>query len=185
VATSGARYRIDDLTTLCGGQAGTNGISSTAGTQEARNLRGPDFTVAPSTSPTPTCQGEGSEFGGALFTAILKGVNHPQETVVDSTNATRTVLGSVLEDTSVAGGGGTPQIGRHQPLGGGSNSSYVPTSATSVSGDGTNGGLGSFSLGGAAAAGDIRIAFKFGVVKSGRFKLLLGPEGLSSATPVF
>lgn len=178
-AISGARYRIDDITTLCGGQTGTNGIGSTVGTQEARNLRGPDFTVAPSTAPTPTCQGEGSEFGGAAFTAILKAVNHPQETVVDSTNTTQTVLGSVLEDTSTAGAG-TPAPGRHQPLGGGSNSSWVATNSTILSGDGVNGGSGSFAL---SAGTTKRIAFKFGVVKSGRFKLLIGPEAASAATP--
>jgi len=183
VANTGARYRIDDITTLCGGQAGVNGASSTTGTQEARNLRGPDFTVAPSTSPTPTCQGEGSEFGGALFTAILKAVNHPQETVVDSTNATRTVLGTVLEDTSTVGSGGTPALGRHQPLGGGSNSSFVATSSTILTGDGVNGGAGSFAGSGASAGGRVRIAFKFGVVKSGRFKLLLGPEVQTASTP--
>jgi hypothetical protein len=174
---TGARYRIDDITTLCGGQAGTNGINSITGTQEARNLRGPDFTVAPSTAPTPTCQGEGSDVGA--FTAILKAVNHPQETVVDAANVTQTVLGSVLEDTS-AGGAGTPAVGRHQPFGGGSNSSWVSTTSTVLTGDGVNGGTGSF----AGSAGTLRrIAFKFGVVKSGRFKLLIGPEVVTAATP--
>ncbi len=174
---TGARYRVDDLTTLCGGQAGTNGITSVVATQEARNLRGPDFTVPPSTSPTPTCQGEGGDAG--LFTAILKAVNHPQETVVDSSNSTRTVFGTVLEDTS-AGAAGTPAVGRHQPIGGGSNSSYVATSATVVTGDGVNGGTGSFAL---ATGAPTRIAFKFGVVRSGRFKLLLGPEAVVAGTP--
>jgi len=172
-ASTGARYRIDDLTTLCGGQSGTNGATSTVATQEARNLRGPDFSVPPATNPTPTCQGEGSDVG--LFTAIMKSVNHPQETVVDSTNVAQTVQGSVLEDTS------SPGPAQLSPLGGGSNNSLVRTTATVVGGSGVNGGVGTFAN--ALSAGSvIRIGFKFGVVKSGRFKLLLGPE-VAGPTP--
>lgn len=179
-STSGARYRIDDLTTLCGGQAGTNGINSNVATQEARNLRGPDFTTSPAVAPTPTCQGEGSD--SSLFTAILKAVNHPQETVRDSTNTFQTVLGTVLEDTTVTAAG-TPAVGRHQPFGGGSNSSYVATTATTVTGDGVNGGAGSFAAITGPQGTVFRIAFKFGVVRSGRFKLLIGPEVATTATP--
>jgi hypothetical protein len=170
---TGARWRIDDITTLCGGQAGVNGASSTTATQEARNLKGPDFSVPPATSPTPSCQGEGSDVGG-VFTAIMKAVNHPQEIVVDSSNVTQTVRGSVIEDTSTGG------PAQYVPLGGGSNTSVVATSATALTGNGVNGGTGSFGL----VTGTVRIGFKFGVVKSGRFKLLLGPEVATSATPV-
>jgi hypothetical protein len=177
LAVTGARYRIDDLSTLCGGQTGINGIGSKAATLEARNLRGPDFTVPPATAPIPSCQGEGSDTG--LFTAILKAVNHHAETVVDGSNIPELVLGAILEDTSITGGG-IPAVGRHQPLGGGSNSSYVTTSvmplpggaAGHVVGDGVNGGVGTFATNGTVQ----RIAFKFGVVRSGRFKLLIGSE---------
>lgn len=184
-AVTGARYRIDDISTLCGGQSGSNGATSTVATQEARNLRGPDFSASPASAPTPTCQGEGSDTG--VFTAVLKAVNHYAETVVDSSNTTQAVLGSILEDTSVLGSG-TPAVGRHQPFGGGSNSSWVATTASpaaggaaaAIVGDGVNGGTGSF----AASAGTLRrIGFKFGVVKSGRFKLLIGPEVAGSGTP--
>jgi hypothetical protein len=184
LAVTGARYRIDDISTLCGGQTGTNGIGSTVATQEARNLRGPNFAASPAVAPTPTCQGEGGDTG--VFTAVLKAVNHYAETVVDASNTAQLVLGTILEDTSVAGAG-TPAVGRHQPLGGGSNSSYVTTNATplaggavgAIVGDGVNGGVGTFAQSGTVR----RVAFKFGVVKSGRFKLLIGPEVAGAGTP--
>ncbi len=179
-STTGVRYRIDDISTLCGGQIGVNGIGSAVATQEARNLRGPDFLGQMATSPVPTCQGEGSDTG--VFTAILKAVSHGQETVVDSANIARTVFGSVLEDNS-AGAAGLPAVGRHQPFGGGSNSSFVATTATEPTGDGVNGGTGSFAIITGPQGSTFRIAFKFGVVRSGRFKLLIGPEVNSSQPP--
>lgn len=115
-------------------------------------------------------------------TAILKAVSHGQETVVDSANIARPVLGSVLEDTS-AGVAAIPAVGHHQPFGGGSNSSFVATTATDPTGDGVNGGTGSFAIITGPQGSTFRIAFKFGVVRSGRFKLLLGTEVNSSQPP--
>jgi hypothetical protein len=169
-STTGARFRIDDLSTLCGGQIGVNGIFSAVGTQEARNLR----------SPNATCQGEGSDTG--VFAAIFKAVNHGQKIVVDSANMNRTVLGSVLEDTSF-GQVSIPAVGHHQPFGGGSSSSFVATTATDPTGDGVNGGTGSFVAISGPQGSVFHIAFKFGVVRSGRFKLLIGTEVDSSQPP--
>jgi len=195
--TTGQRWRIDDISTLCGGQAATTfnvigGPSVGVATQEARNLRGPDFSVLPALSPTPTCQGEGADAGKAVYTAILKAVNHYGEVVVDSSGTARVVAGTVLEDTFVGPAGtATPATGSLQPLGGGSNSTWVvntttvggttlnvaPASPAAITlvGDGVNGGTGSFSYP-IADKSVIRIAFKFGVVRSGRFKILLGRE---------
>jgi PKD repeat protein len=169
--THGARYRIDDITTLCGGQSLTIGISQVA-TQEARNLRGPDFSI-PNITPIPSCQGEGADIG--VFTAVFKALNHGQEMVVDSSGTARLVFGSTLEDTSV-GAVGLPAVGRHQPFGGGGNSSFVATTAIAPVGDGVNGGIGSFAAITGPEGRIFRIAFKVGVVRSGRFKLLLGTE---------
>jgi len=205
-ATTGQRWRIDDISTNCGGQAATtfNVIGNPPGTgiatQESRNLRGPDFSVLPAQSPTPTCQGEGADAGKAVYTALLKAVNHYGEIVVDSSGVARVVAGTVLEDTFVgAAGTPTPSTGSLQPFGGGSNSTFVVNTTTvggttlnvappgpapiTLIGDGVNGGTGSFSFP-IASASTFRIAFKFGVVRSGRFKLLLGREVAgASATP--
>lgn len=169
-STTGARYRIDDLSTLCGGQVGVNGTISAIATQEARNLRGTN----------PTCQGEGSEMG--VFTALFKAVNHGQEIMVDSAGVARTVLGTVLEDMSTTGAG-MPAVSSHQPFGGGNHSSFVATTLAIPSGDGVTGGNGSFRIITGPQGATFRIAFKFGVVKSGRFKLLLGTEVESSQPP--
>jgi hypothetical protein len=205
-ATAGQRWRIDDISTNCGGQAGTtfSVIGNPAGTgiatQEARNLRGPDFSILPAQSPTPTCQGEGADAGKGVYTALMKAVNHYGEIVVDSTGTARIVAGTVLEDTFVGPAGtATPATGSLQPFGGGSNSTFV-VNTTAVGnqtlniappgplpivliGDGVNGGTGSFGYI-IPSASTFRIAFKFGVVRSGRFKLLLGREVSGvSATP--
>jgi len=202
-ATSGQRWRIDDISTNCGGQAATTFntiVSPTTGvaTQEARNLRGPDFSVPPALSPAPSCQGEGADATKAAYSAILKAVNHYGEIVVDSTGTARVVAGTVLEDTFVAPAA-PPATGALQPFGGGSNSTFVVNTTTVggttlnvappgpapivLIGDGVNGGTGSFSYPIASGA-TFRIAFKFGVVRSGRFKLLLGREVAgASATP--
>ena len=204
-ATGGQRWRIDDLSTNCGGQAGTtfntllNPPQTGIATQESRNLRGPDFSVLPAQAPTPTCQGEGADAGKSVYTALLKAVNHYGEVVVDSSGTARVVSGTVLEDTFVGPAGTpTPNTGSHQPFGGGSNSTFVVNTTTvgnttlnvanpgpapiTLIGDGVNGGTGTFAFP-IASAGTFRIAFKFGVVRSGRFKLLLGREVATSATP--
>lgn len=201
-ATTGQRWRINDLSTLCGGQTATTtniilGSGQTSvgvATQEARNLRGPDFSTVPAQTPTPSCQGEGSDSG--FFTSILKGVNHYGEVVVDSSGNPRLVAGSVLEDVLAASA--TPPSGGVAPFGGGSNSSYVVNttavgnttlnatpvgpSAITLVGDGVSAGTGTYAFPIAQAA-TFRIAFKFGVVRSGRFKLFLGRE-IATATPL-
>ena len=203
-AISGVRWRIDDLTSLCGGQTGVFGISSVVGTQEARNLRLPNVSIPPAQTPTPSCSGEGSDAGGSPFTAILKGVNHYGEVVVDSSATAQIVNGSILEDVFTAPGA-PPPTGALQPFGGGGNSSWVinttavgnqipyvapagPAAITTI-GDGVSGGTGSFLLpagqgtGTTAGTNTIRIAFKFGVIKSGRFKLFVGREVATAAVP--
>jgi hypothetical protein len=202
--TAGQRWRIDDLATLCGGQTATTtniiipGGQTSVGvaTQEARNLRGPDFSTIPAQTPTPTCQGEGSDVG--FFTSILKGVNHYGEVVVDSSGTARVVAGTVLEDVFTAPSP-RPGTGALAPFGGGSNSTFVVNTTTvggttlnvappgpapiTLIGDGVSGGTGSFGFP-IAGAGTFRVAFKFGVVRSGRFKLLLGREIATAATPL-
>jgi hypothetical protein len=198
VAITGVRWRIDDLSTLCGGQTGTFGISSTVATQEGRNLRLPNQSIPPTLTPTPTCQGEGSDTGA--FTALIKGVNHYGEVVVDSSATARLVWGTVLEDVYAgAPPAPTPATGALQPFGGGSNSSWVANTtaigndvinvappgpaAITLIGDGVSGGTGTFAKA-IASGGTFRVAFKFGVVKSGRFKILVGREVASSAVPL-
>jgi hypothetical protein len=208
---TGIRWRLDDLATLCGGQTPTTtvinsppappGTPQTAvgvGTQEARNLRGPDNSIAPAVTPVPSCQGEGSDTPNNVFTSILKGVNHYGEVVVDSSGTARVVAGSVLEDVT----DGLPippnAPGALQPFGGGSNSTFVVNTTTvggntlNVAplgpaaipniGDGVNDGIGQFARS-LPANTAFRIAFKFGVVRSGRFKILIGREA-NIAAPV-
>ncbi len=207
-ATTGQRWRINDLSTLCGGQSATTTVINTppappglpqssngVGTQEARNLRGPDFSTVPAQTPTPSCQGEGSDTG--VFTSILKGVNHYGEIVVDSSGTARVVWGTVLEDVFTAPAA-RPATGALAPFGGGSNATFVinttavgnttvnvaapgPAPITLI-GDGVAGGTGSFPF--PLAANSInRIAFKFGVVRSGRFKLFMGREVATTSAP--
>jgi hypothetical protein len=213
-ALQGIRWRIDDLSTLCGGQTGTTTVIATSpnppgtpqlstavGTQEARNLRGPDFSTVPAQTPAPSCQGEGSESPVAanFFTAILKGVNHYGEIVVDSSGTARIVAGSVLEDDYLSPALPPATSGKLAPFGGGSNASFVvntqstgvetlnvaPAGQTPITliGDGVSGGTGRF--GRTLASGQsFPIAFKFGVVRSGRFKILLGREATMTAPVV-
>jgi hypothetical protein len=206
VPTAGQRWRINDLSTLCGGQTlPTTNITIPApqtsvgvATQEARNLRGPDFSTVPAQTPTPNCQGEPGTSDVGFFTAIFKGVNHYGEVVNDSSGTSRVVAGTVLEDIAVASG--TPLSGTTlQPFGAGSNSTYVVNTtavgnttlnvaplgpaAITLIGDGVSAGTGSFTFP-IASAGTLRIAFKFGVVRSGRFKLFLGREIAVAATPL-
>ena len=203
-AVSGVRFRIDDISGLCGAQSGafatgtgagsphtappaTLGSTAQTATQEARNLRLP--TTSADAAPTPDC-GEADPQG--LFTAILKGVNHNAEQVSQPSDGTTFfVNGSVLEDIAVAAA--TPANGGSNlsPLGGGGDNSYVINSnlATTAVGDGVSGGPGSFAVtqgnSGSTTSSNrvLRVGFKFGVVKSGRFKLLLGREA-AGPTPV-
>jgi hypothetical protein len=206
---TGIRWRLDDLATLCGGQTptttvinnpplppGTPQSSNGVGTQEARNLRGPDNSIAPAVTPVPSCQGEGSDTPNNVFTSILKGVNHYGEIVVDSSGTARVVAGSVLED--VTDGPPIPPNapGSLQPFGGGSNSTFVvntktvggnvlnvapigPAAIPNI-GDGVSDGVGQFARA-ITANTPFRIAFKFGVVRSGRFKILIGREAFIAA----
>lgn len=202
-ATGGQRWRINDLSTLCGGQTPTTtniilGAGQTSvgvATQEARNLRGPDFSTIPAQTPLPSCQGGGSDVG--FFTAVLKGVNHYGEVVVDSSGTARVVAGTVLEDVFTAPAA-RPATGALAPYGGGSNSTLVVNTtvvggqtlnvanpgpaAITLIGDGVSGGTGTFAYPIANTA-NIRIAFKFGVVRSGRFKLFMGREVATTAAP--
>lgn len=167
---TGGVFRINDLSTLCGPQTGSVGQTSTTGTGEARNL-----------SPTPTC---GAGTGAGAFTAVLKSINTKAELVVDGGNTVRTVNGTVLEDTNAAGVTTPPGVA---PLGGGIDTTLgVNTSFDEVSrGDGVRGGAGAYTAltRSPSASTPLRVSFKFGVVKSGRFILLVQPE-TSGATPV-
>jgi hypothetical protein len=206
-AVSGVRFRIDDISGLCGAQSGafatgtgagsphtpppaTLGATAQSATQEARNLRLP--TTSSDAAPTPDC-GEADPQG--LFTAILKGVNHNAEFVSQPSDGTTFfVNGSVLEDVGVGPTGLPTPVANPtplSPLGGGGDNSYVINSnlPTSAVGDGVSGGPGSFAVtqpsSGSTTSSSrvLRVAFKFGVVKAGRFKLLLGREAFGP-TPV-
>jgi hypothetical protein len=158
---TGLRLRVDDLSTLCGGQASV----STAATGEARNLR-----------PLPICQGAGTD--NNVYTAILKVLNSWSDDV-DACGSIQTFNGTVLEDLS--GPGGAP--GELSPFAGGIDSSLIVnpffrTSPSSV-GTGVSGGQGVFAtiVGKTPADKVLFVQIKFGVVSSGRFKLLITPEG--------
>jgi len=235
VAVAGGRFRLNDLLLPCGGQSygaqGTApafGQTTKAGSQEARNLRGPNHffetSTNPPTTPTPTCGTSGSNDGSdgvSAFSAVLKALNSPGEFVVDSTLTQQTVWGTVLEDTTVSAGnplpGSTPApvactnpgcnpappagaVSEHQPFGGGSDSSLV-LNATGLGGTTSNqwplGGpfpgvgsganaaqTGSFNaLSLVGTSGTLRVGFKFGIVKSGRFKITIGRE-IAGPTPI-
>jgi hypothetical protein len=210
----GGRFRINDMSIPCGGQTynsqaqpGAFGQLTTVGTQAARNLRGPDNSITPILTPTPTCgtsdSGDGSD-GVSAATAIFKGLNQVGEYVVDSTLTQQNVWGTVIEDTSVtpAAGTFTPAPGVHSPFGAGSDSSYV-LQTTTVGGltqniwplfgpftlvgngpaGGVNNGTGSFAALNLAPGATIRVGFKLGVVKAGRSKIVFGRE-IFGPTPV-
>lgn len=153
---TGLRFSIDDLSTLCGPQ---NAAPDT-GTGEARNL-----------SSTPNCQ------NGGTFTAILKVLNSTSEVIVDSTGTAQSVKGTVLEDLSTVGAP-IPAPGQLSPLGGGIDNSLVinPSTASASVGTGVNGGTGVFATG-VGSGTSIRVKVKFGVVKTGRFVILVVPMG--------
>ena len=231
VAVTGGRFRINDALLPCGGQsygaqgsAPAFGQTTRAGSQEARNLRGPNNATQPAVTPTPTCGTSGANDGSdgvSAYGAVLKALNSPGEFVVDSNLTQQSVWGTVLEDTTVTAGnplpGSTPApiactnpgcnpappagaVSEHQPFGGGSDSSLV-LNATAAGGTSNNlwplGGpfpgvgsganaaqTGSFNaLSLIGTSGTLRLGFKFGVVKGGRLKIVIGRE-ISGPTPI-
>jgi hypothetical protein len=157
------RFRVDTLATLCGPQNAAPAV----GAGDARNL-----------AAVPNC-------GGAGFTAILKVLNSTQEIVVDGGGIARTVFGTVMEDLSA---GAPPAPGPLSPFGGGVDNTVIINGSSNSSsvGDGVTGGTGLFNV---VAFSDppanvIRIRLKFGVVKSGRFILLLTPMAKLGPTPL-
>jgi hypothetical protein len=152
---TGLRFSVDDLSTQCGPPA----VPDT-GTGNARNL-----------APAPNCQ------GGSTFTAILKLLNSSSEVIVDSTSTLRTVNGSVMEDTSV-GGAVIPAPGPLSPLGGGIDNSLIlnPSASSASQGNGVNGGTGVFATT-AGGGSSLSVKVKFGVVRNGRFVILVVPMG--------
>jgi hypothetical protein len=106
-------------------------------------------------------------------------LNSVQEVVVDSTNTAQTVNGTVIEDLSASLAPTPPGAGPLSPLGGAIDNSIVlnPSNAVGSTGDGVTGGAGVFStaIGTTDPTRVIRIKIKFGVVKGGRFTLLITP----------
>jgi uncharacterized repeat protein (TIGR01451 family) len=151
----GLRYRIDNISTLCGPHS-----APAVGTADAKNL-----------SSTPDC-------GGVGFTSILKLLNSTSEFVVDGSNTSQMVNGTVMEDLQATATPTPPDTPPNflSPFGGGVDNSVIVNSSSSSSsvGDGATGGTGVFST----VVPDtevIRIRLKFGVVRSGRFILLVTP----------
>jgi uncharacterized repeat protein (TIGR01451 family) len=155
------RFRVDHLATLCGPHQ-----SATVGTANAKNL-----------STTPDC-------GAGGFSAILKLVNSAHEVVMDSSGIEQTVLGTVMEDLSV---GAPPAPGPLSPFGGGvDNTLIIARDEEGAVGDGVTGGRGFFNAVGFSdpPANVMRIKLKFGVVKTGRFILLITPQAKFGPTPL-
>jgi hypothetical protein len=153
---AGLRFRVDDLSTVCGNQA-----SLITATGNGRNL-----------SPLPDCQ------AGENFTAILKSINSMREFVVDCAGTVQVVNGTVLEDLSITG---SSAPGPLSPLAGGIDNSLVvnPSLNASSIGDGVTGGTGVFAtvVGISPTTKVLLINIRFGVIKSGKFKVLIIPEG--------
>jgi hypothetical protein len=151
---TGLRFKVDDLSTLCGNQATIPGNSITA-TGDARNL-----------SATPNCQGIGA------LTAVLKALNSPTTTNVSTGSGPQTFLGTVLEDLSL----GSSAPGALSPFGGGVDNAVVliDDSASNPLGDGVTGGKGKFGIT-IGPNGVLYVQFKFQIVKGGTFKLLITP----------
>jgi len=161
---TGLRFRVENVSTLCGSQTATPAV----GSGNAKNL-----------SATPDC-------GTGSLTAILKLLNSAQEVVVDSSNTAQTVNGTVMEDLSAAAAPTPPGAGPLSPNGGGVDNSIIvnPSSAGASVGDGVTGGTGVFvtAISTTDAAKVIRIKIKFGVVTGGRFILLITPMAKTSPT---
>lgn len=153
---TGVRFKVDDLSTLCGNQAPIPGNSIT-GTADARNL-----------SALPNCQGSGA------FTAVLKALNSlTSPNVLDSFSVPHDLQGTVLEDLSV----GSSAPGALSPFGGGIDNALVLVndSATNpLDGDGITGGKGKFAVT-IGPNGVLHVQFRFRIVKGGMFKLLITP----------
>ncbi len=152
---TGLRFRVDNVSTICGPES-----AGIVGTGDAKNL-----------GSTPDCAAGG-------FTAILKLLNSVQEVVVDNTETAYAVHGTVIEDLSATATPTPPDTPPNflSPFGGGLDNSVVanPSSSDSSVGDGVTGGTGAFTT----FVGDtevLRIKVKFGVVRSGRFILLITP----------
>jgi hypothetical protein len=83
--------------------------------------------------------------------------------------------------------GAAPGAGPLSPKGGGIDSTFIinPSSATATVGDGVTGGVGNFAttIGTTGPTRVIRVKVKFGVVRSGRFILLLVPMARNSSAP--
>jgi hypothetical protein len=162
---NGMRFEVDTLSTLCGPQSNTP-ATSTVGTGDARNL-----------GSSPDC-------GPGSFTAILKALNSTAEVKVDSGGTARNVQGTVLEDLSV---GAAPGAGPLSPNGGGIDSTFIinPSGDNASLGDGVTGGVGNFAtaMGTSGPTKELRVQIKFGVVRNGRFILLLVPMARNSPTP--
>jgi hypothetical protein len=172
---TGLRFRVDNVSTLCGPEAGT----PTVGTGEARNV-----------SSSADC-------GTGSFTAILKLLNSATEVVVDSTGTARIVNGTVMEDLSAALSPNIPPgTGPLSPLGGGVDNSIVIGHSDAQAiighsdnggfvGDGVTGGVGNFSttMGTSGPTNVLRVQVKFGVVRAGRFILLITPMAKFSPAP--
>lgn len=159
---NGLRFQVDNLSTLCGPQTATPAV----GTGDARNV-----------GASPDC-------GAGNFTAILKALNSAAEVLVDSGGTAQFVNGTVLEDLSV---GAPLGQGPLSPNGGGIDNTLIinPSTSNGTVGDGVTGGVGNFAttIGTTDPAKVIRVKVKFGVVRRGRFILLIVPMAKSSPTP--
>jgi uncharacterized repeat protein (TIGR01451 family) len=159
------RFSVDNLSTLCGPQTAAPTLASVA-TGDARNV------------------GSTSGCGTGSFTAIFKALNSTSEIMVDGGGTAQFVNGTVMEDLSV---GAAPGAGPLSPKGGGIDSTFIinPSSNTASVGDGVTGGVGNFAT--VISTTDptkvIRVKVKFGVVRSGRFILLLVSMAKNSPAP--
>ncbi len=159
---TGIRLNVDNLSTLCGPQNAAPLVGSAA----AANVASP-----------PTC-------GTGILTAILKVANSAGEVMVDSSNTAQTVFGTVIQDLSASAIPTPPGTGPLSPFGGGVDSMLAvnPSNLPASLGDGVTGGTGVINTT-VAGGSTIRLKFKFGVVRGGRFILLVQPMTGPSPTP--
>ncbi|MEK6283035.1 MAG: PKD domain-containing protein [Acidobacteriota bacterium] len=161
---TGLRFRLDNVSTLCGAQ------TTIVGTGDARNLS------------------SSSDCGGGNFTAILKLLNSTPEVVVDSGGTAWIVNGTVMEDLSMPSlSPAPPGTGPLSPFGGGVDNSIIIGHADNAGfiGDGVTGGVGNFgtTLATSGPTSVLRVKVKFGVVRSGRFIVLITPMAKISPSP--